>query len=117
MPVLISRRVFNYDYQYFQAVDRKFQSGDSLKLNCIYDTRDTNVTLMGGRSTSEEMCLFYYLYFPKMADQVRNYIFTIQEALVGCDTRSVVDKSQFEGKTPAVDTRPTCQKSHADFKN
>ncbi|GIY63850.1 DBH-like monooxygenase protein 1 [Caerostris extrusa] len=57
---------FNYqEYRYYQDEVRIFP-GDQVTVECTYDSRTRNFTTFGGESTREEMCLAFFLYYPRM---------------------------------------------------
>ena len=75
LPLLLERRVYNYRYQYFQDTKmRKVKSGDFLQMNCNYDTHNINGILYAGMHTSKEMCVFYFMYFPKLTVNAQNIV-------------------------------------------
>jgi len=38
---------------------------DTYQLYCRYDTSDTDVTIVGGEASNDEMCLWFIWYFPR----------------------------------------------------
>ena len=71
---LDARVIFNKKYDY----DRQFLTwfnnvylfpNDTLKISCIYDTKNTNTRVKGGSIQSQEMCVFYFLYITLSTDQ------------------------------------------------
>ena len=41
------------------------QPGDELKMNCKFKTKTKNDITFFGESTSDEMCLVFFAYYPK----------------------------------------------------
>ncbi|GIY34652.1 DBH-like monooxygenase protein 1 homolog [Caerostris darwini] len=57
---------FNYqEYRYYQD-EVRILPGDQVTVECTYDSRTRNFTTFGGESTREEMCLAFFLYYPRM---------------------------------------------------
>ena len=54
--------------------------GDTLIMDCFYDTTNRDIFTLGGESTSEEMCLAFYLYYPAV-DFIGGSIGKREEAL------------------------------------
>ncbi|CAF1402975.1 unnamed protein product, partial [Didymodactylos carnosus] len=40
--------------------------GDELATRCVYSTTDKSIITLGGERTKDEMCLHYFLYYPRM---------------------------------------------------
>ncbi|XP_061164656.1 uncharacterized protein LOC133173681 [Saccostrea echinata] len=58
---------FNYqDYRYFTKT-RKLMSGDELVVECNYDSSQKSAVTYGGLATTDEMCLSFLVYYPRMA--------------------------------------------------
>ncbi|XP_056009441.1 uncharacterized protein LOC125680065 [Ostrea edulis] len=61
----------NYDFNYQEYRNilktRKLMSGDSLVVDCIYDSRQKSTVTYGGLATTDEMCLSFIVYYPRMA--------------------------------------------------
>jgi len=55
---------FNYQETRLVYPYTSIQRGDSLIMNCIYNTQDRTKPTPAGESTREEMCLGYVHYFP-----------------------------------------------------
>ena len=91
MPILAERRVFNQDYQYYQDIkERKIKKGDILKLNCVYDTSSSNETVYGGLGAANEMCFFYFFYYPRMERSIRRLHTISKTDFVRCNSRFVI---------------------------
>jgi hypothetical protein len=59
---------FNYqDYVKFNNRTTRVLPGDTLRLECTYNSFYRNVDTPMGEATSEEMCLVYFIYYPKLA--------------------------------------------------
>lgn len=60
----------NYDFNYQEMVFLKKEvevlRGDDLKVECTYNSMARSKFTWGGLSTSDEMCLAYVMYYPKM---------------------------------------------------
>ncbi|CAG2181955.1 unnamed protein product, partial [Oppiella nova] len=61
----------NYDFnlQPFRTLSPTVQikSGDQLTVECDYDSSHRNTTTFGGLRTSDEMCLAFLYYYPKLS--------------------------------------------------
>ncbi|XP_078690261.1 DBH-like monooxygenase protein 1 homolog [Branchiostoma floridae x Branchiostoma belcheri] len=60
----------NYDFNYQETISldeqRQVLPGDSILMECTYDTTDRNGVTYGGLKTEDEMCIAWILYYPKM---------------------------------------------------
>lgn len=60
----------NYDFNYQESVflnkEIEFLPGDAFKVECIYSSTKKRQFTWGGFATTDEMCLVYVLYYPKM---------------------------------------------------
>ncbi|XP_078608050.1 DBH-like monooxygenase protein 1 homolog isoform X2 [Branchiostoma floridae x Branchiostoma japonicum] len=60
-----------YDFNYQETVPleetRQVLPGDSILMECTYDTTDRSDVTYGGLATANEMCIAWLLYYPKMA--------------------------------------------------
>lgn len=62
---LADDKYYDFNYQDFRRANRTLRAGDSLILECTYDsTSRTNVTY-GGYSTQEEMCIVFIFHYPR----------------------------------------------------
>ncbi|XP_064397923.1 DBH-like monooxygenase protein 1 homolog [Halichondria panicea] len=60
----------SYDFNYQQSTllpnPITVLPGDSLRLECSYNTENRNSTTLGGPATMDEMCLSFISYYPRM---------------------------------------------------
>ena len=60
----------NYDFNYQQAIifdtPKIFLPNDQLILDCYTDSSQRKYTTIGGQSSSQEMCLAFLFYYPKI---------------------------------------------------
>ncbi|XP_035207693.1 DBH-like monooxygenase protein 1 [Stegodyphus dumicola] len=57
---------FNYqEYRYYQE-EVSLLPGDQVTVECTYDSSGRNETTFGGESTRQEMCLVFFLYYPRI---------------------------------------------------
>ena len=112
LPILAGRRVFHQDYQYFQDTnERKIERGDILKLNCVYDTSISKEAVYGGLGAANEMCFFYFFYYPKMEHSINRHILTIsRKNFVICNSRiESVPLDIVHNSRVAIEERANCQ--------
>jgi hypothetical protein len=64
---------FNYQDQTFLPQERLVLPGDSFQMDCIYDTTGRTTETQFGLSTSEEMCIAFATYYPKLANPVDEF--------------------------------------------
>lgn len=66
-PILDDRNYdFNFQEMRLLPTEVQLQSGDSLMVDCIYDSTGRTSTTFGGFSTMEEMCLTFLFYYPRI---------------------------------------------------
>ncbi len=111
LPLLANRRVYDFNYQYFSNLEgTTLQRGDLLKLTCIYDTQSSSATVYGGEKTSEEMCLYFFVYYPKLPVNV-DFIMTFDNnGNTFCQNGQIVSvaPSRYENIPPPIDNRTPC---------
>ena len=60
----------NYDFNY--QIIQNFETpvilskGEQIRSHCVYDTTANEKTVYGGDATYEEMCLTFFVYYPKV---------------------------------------------------
>ncbi|CAG2243417.1 unnamed protein product [Mytilus edulis] len=59
---------YDFDYQDFRAMkqEREIKYGDSLSMDCTYDSSSRTKPTVGGLPTTSEMCLAFLFYYPKV---------------------------------------------------
>lgn len=59
---------YDFNFQDFQRFETKrvVAPGDQITVECTYDTQALHKPLFGGLSTSEEMCMVFLVYYPRM---------------------------------------------------
>ncbi|XP_071155696.1 DBH-like monooxygenase protein 1 homolog [Mytilus edulis] len=59
---------YDFDYQDFRAMkqEREIKYGDSLAMDCTYDSSSRTKPTVGGLPTTSEMCLAFLFYYPKV---------------------------------------------------
>lgn len=57
---------FNYQQSRFLTQEVKILPGDSLITECTYSTTNRTKPTLGGYATTEEMCLAFIFYYPKI---------------------------------------------------
>lgn len=69
---------YNFEIQAYEAINATFQQGDVLRTRCVYtntvgwgttvgNTRAAaGLTVVGGEATSDEMCMAFTLYYPRI---------------------------------------------------
>ncbi|XP_060804864.1 MOXD1 homolog 1 [Amyelois transitella] len=67
LPIISEESAYDARYQQSRVVPggRKFMKGDILITECTYDTTSRDKPILGGYSTSQEMCLSFVLYYPR----------------------------------------------------
>ena len=108
---LVSRRVYDFNYQYFSDLEGfTLMRGDLLKLTCVYDTTSTTGTVYGGEKTEEEMCLYFFAYYPKLPVNV-DFILTFSaNGQTYCQNGQVVTvaPSRYENAVTPSEGRLEC---------
>lgn len=59
---------YDFNFQEYHSLRKEVHiaSGDSLINVCIYNTEDRQTKTVGGLSTTDEMCLSFLMYYPKV---------------------------------------------------
>jgi len=57
---------WDFDFQHFPRMSRVIKRGDSLNTHCIYDTSQINTSVPFGPSSSDEMCMEFMAYYPRL---------------------------------------------------
>ncbi|KAL4218772.1 DBH-like monooxygenase protein 1 [Mactra antiquata] len=59
---------YDFNFQAIRNLPREvpLRMGDSLELDCFYNSKDRTKATFGGLSIEEEMCLSFIYYYPKM---------------------------------------------------
>ncbi len=67
-PEIIRDENYDFDYQQTHLLRKElpFQAGDELITYCRYNTMKRKDAVIGGESTTEEMCLNYIMYYPRV---------------------------------------------------
>jgi len=55
------------------SANNQLQRGDSVRTNCIFDTRDRSEVTMYGTNHGEEMCGFLMMYWPHDASKIKHH--------------------------------------------
>eukprot|EP00735_Rhodelphis_limneticus_P013920 TRINITY_DN7885_c0_g1::TRINITY_DN7885_c0_g1_i1::g.23751::m.23751 TRINITY_DN7885_c0_g1::TRINITY_DN7885_c0_g1_i1::g.23751 ORF type:complete len:1216 (-),score=353.74,sp/Q9CXI3/MOXD1_MOUSE/32.74/9e-78,sp/Q9CXI3/MOXD1_MOUSE/33.91/3e-41,sp/Q9CXI3/MOXD1_MOUSE/32.85/2e-12,Cu2_monoox_C/PF03712.10/4e-28,Cu2_monoox_C/PF03712.10/4.2e-34,DOMON/PF03351.12/3.4e-28,DOMON/PF03351.12/1.3e-27,Cu2_monooxygen/PF01082.15/2.3e-26,Cu2_monooxygen/PF01082.15/7.2e-27,SapA/PF02199.10/3.3,SapA/PF02199.10/37 TRINITY_DN7885_ len=66
---LLADDYYDFNFQEFHGLtpERVLQPGDSIAVTCNYNTMDRSSVTVGGLATEDEMCLTYFMYYPKQA--------------------------------------------------
>jgi len=56
---------FNFQEQRYLPQERTIKAGDSLTVECVYDSTGRTGMTYGGLSSRQEMCLSFLVYYPK----------------------------------------------------
>jgi len=56
---------YDFNSQKFVPLNFTTEPGDLFRIHCVWNTLDSNVSITGGETTQNEMCLFPVLYYPK----------------------------------------------------
>lgn len=73
LPWIASDENYSFDYQQMRALneEHRVMPGDQLVARCIYDTTSLNRTVVGGFSTSQEMCVAIIMYHSKLENYMQ----------------------------------------------
>ncbi|UJR07214.1 hypothetical protein I4U23_011502 [Adineta vaga] len=65
---LFNAESYNFNYQFENRLAKRVQiyPGDEFATRCIYNTMNKDNVTLGGEKTSEEMCLHFFTYYPRM---------------------------------------------------
>lgn len=69
LPVVAQENQYDYRYQQSRIVPggRHILGGDSLLMECTYDTLSRLAPTLGGYAAHQEMCLAFILYYPRIS--------------------------------------------------
>jgi len=61
-------KTYDFDYQELRMISTeiKLKAGDSLRQECTYNSSSRQTFTTGGQSTTDEMCLSFVAYYPKI---------------------------------------------------
>lgn len=67
LPELALDNNYDFNYQEMRKLPKELTltKGDSLIMDCVYNSKDRNVTTFGGLTTQQEMCLSFVMYYPR----------------------------------------------------
>ncbi|KAL5011589.1 hypothetical protein ScPMuIL_010140 [Solemya velum] len=66
-PILDDRHM-NFNFQGGTFIDEvSIERGDTIRVDCTYDTKGTSSFTYAGYGTSQEMCLSFIMYYPRMS--------------------------------------------------
>ncbi|KAL5008211.1 hypothetical protein ScPMuIL_013792 [Solemya velum] len=114
---------FNFNNQGITVLENEVtvRRGDSIRVDCTYDTSQMKTTVRGGRSTHQEMCVSFILYYPKMdLDQcfgfpVYNHIarttLAISSIVKSWDFRKTSVREKFQNELTESDYWTVCKLS------
>ncbi|XP_078324969.1 DBH-like monooxygenase protein 2 isoform X2 [Crassostrea virginica] len=83
---LADDRYYDFNYQDFRRANRTLKAGDSIIVECTYDSTGRDNITYGGYSTHEEMCISFIFYYPR-------------SRLLNCQTKPLYDRFHTETKT------------------
>lgn len=85
LPWLAADENYNFDYQQirFLPEEVKIMPGDQLTYECTYNSMQANGTIIGGLSTTEEMCNTFIYYYPEIDLDVCSSEYPATELLKG----------------------------------
>ncbi|XP_020615016.1 DBH-like monooxygenase protein 1 isoform X2 [Orbicella faveolata] len=68
LPDIVRDEHYDFNFQEYQLLQKEVHvaSGDSLENVCIYSTEDRKTATKAGLGTTQEMCLSYVMYYPKV---------------------------------------------------
>ena len=55
-----------FQHQRYQESNRVILPDDTLKLTCMYDTTTAPANVTGGEGTNDEMCFYFFSYYPRV---------------------------------------------------
>ncbi|CAF1379082.1 unnamed protein product, partial [Adineta ricciae] len=63
---------YNFNYQFENRLAKRIQifPGDEFATRCIYNTMNKDKVTLGGERTSEEMCLHFFTYYPRLDEDL-----------------------------------------------
>ncbi|XP_076818497.1 DBH-like monooxygenase protein 1 homolog [Clavelina lepadiformis] len=69
LPPIADDQSYDFDFQETRTIspERVVQKGDALQLVCDYSSRGRQGFIKGGFRTTDEMCLSFVLYYPRIA--------------------------------------------------
>jgi len=68
LPPLAQDNNYDFNYQEMRSLPQEYtiKKGDSIIVECLYKTPDRDQTTYGGLSTTDEMCLSFAMYYPRV---------------------------------------------------
>ncbi|CAF4462457.1 unnamed protein product [Rotaria sp. Silwood2] len=65
---LFNAESYNFNYQFENLLPKPIElyPGDEFATRCVYSTTNKTDITLGGERTKDEMCLHYFLYYPRM---------------------------------------------------
>ncbi|GFR80888.1 DBH-like monooxygenase protein 1 [Elysia marginata] len=87
----------NYDFDYQEArmleSERTIKKGDSLMVECEYDSTQRTTVTHGGLSSREEMCLSFLIYYPRnqLSQCTSRMLYVIPDQFSGHSAINIVD--------------------------
>lgn len=69
LPKIVEDKHFDFDYQQSHNLEEEVNvlPGDELVAECIYNTLDRKIPTVGGYAASQEMCLAFVVYYPRIS--------------------------------------------------
>jgi hypothetical protein len=63
---LMQNKYYDFNFQSFETLpeEREILPGDAFITECHYNTQDKTTPTVFGESTSEEMCMGFFAYYP-----------------------------------------------------
>lgn len=82
LPVIVEDDNYDFNYQELRHLTNQVQvlPGDSLTVECTYDSTSRTTPTFGGFPTHDEMCIAYPIYYPRSS--IINCVATASEALM-----------------------------------
>ncbi|CAF3226581.1 unnamed protein product [Rotaria sp. Silwood2] len=79
---LFNAEAYNFNYQFENLLPKPIElyPGDEIATRCIYSTTNKADITLGGERTKDEMCLHYFLYYPRLKNFYTCLSFNSQEA-------------------------------------
>ncbi|XP_064097931.1 MOXD1 homolog 1-like isoform X2 [Macrobrachium nipponense] len=68
LPTILEDKAYDFDFQQNRVLKKEMTilPGDSLMMECVYDSTKIKTPSYGGLSTEEEMCLAFLAFYPRM---------------------------------------------------
>ncbi|KAK3781429.1 hypothetical protein RRG08_019055 [Elysia crispata] len=114
----------NYDFDYQEArmldSERTIKKGDSLMVECEYDSSQRTQVTHGGLSSREEMCLSFLIYYPRneLTQCTSRVLYEIPDQFAGRSAFDIVhhldwtDPRSHEGFNHTLQISPHAQLCH-----